>query len=60
MIVVDSRNHRLQLVDDKLWFAGLVEVNTPLVRPSGIFVDQMDILVTNYQGKSVVRYKIVD
>ena len=26
MIVVDSRNHRIQLIDDKLWFAGLVEV----------------------------------
>jgi len=60
MMVVDSRNHRLQLIDDKLWFAGMVEVDPPLARPSGIFVEGMDILVTNYQGKSVVRYKIVD
>jgi len=60
MIVVDSRNHRLQLIDDKLWFAGMVEVDRPLARPSGIFVEQTDIIVTNYQGKSVVRYKIMD
>ena len=26
MLVVDSRNHRLQLIDDNLWFAGLAEV----------------------------------
>merc|ERR1719209_537726 len=48
MIVVDSRNHRLQLIDDKLWFAGTVEVDRPLSRPSGIFVAQKDILVSNY------------
>ena len=31
MIVVDSRNHRLQLIDDKLRFAGMVEVSMNLM-----------------------------
>jgi len=60
MMVADSRNHRLQLIDNSLVFAGLVKVDVPLVRPSGLYLDQenMEIIVSNYQGKSVVRYKI--
>jgi len=60
MMVADSRNHRLQLIDNSLDFAGLVKVDVPLVRPSGLYLDQanMEIIVSNYQGKSVVRYKL--
>jgi len=61
MMVADSRNHRLQLIDHNLAFAGLVQVDVPLARPSGLYVDKVnkEIIVSNYQGKSVVRYKMV-
>merc|ERR1712096_567845 len=39
MMVVDSRNHRLQLFDKDLNYIGLVKVDIPLSRPSGIFLD---------------------
>merc|ERR1712096_537339 len=39
MMVVDSRNHRLQLFDKALNYIGLVKVDIPLSRPSGIFLD---------------------
>jgi len=60
MLVVDSRNHRLQLIDNDMCFAGVVEVDKPLARPIGIHVNGMNVLVTNYQGRSLVKYKIVN
>merc|ERR1712129_44932 len=61
MMVVDSRNHRLQLIDNGLSFAGMVKVDKPLARPSGIFVDRVnrDIFVSNYLGRSVMKYKMM-
>ena len=39
-----------------------LQVDIPLSRPSGIFLDRvnMDIVVSNYLGKSVARYKLGD
>eukprot|EP00092_Neocalanus_flemingeri_P065635 GFUD01079851.1.p1 GENE.GFUD01079851.1~~GFUD01079851.1.p1 ORF type:complete len:165 (-),score=45.11 GFUD01079851.1:34-528(-) len=61
MMVVDSRNHRLQLIDRDHNFVGLVKVDIPLARPSGIFLDRFnkEIVVSNYLGKSVTRYRMV-
>ena len=76
MVVVDSRNHRLQVFDSDMTFVGMVEVelkwlylflhscfvqvDIPLTRPSGIYMDHesMNIFVTNYAGKSLVKYKM--
>eukprot|EP00092_Neocalanus_flemingeri_P022721 GFUD01024641.1.p1 GENE.GFUD01024641.1~~GFUD01024641.1.p1 ORF type:complete len:831 (-),score=247.59 GFUD01024641.1:158-2524(-) len=60
MMVVDSKNHRLQLFDSKYAFCGIVKVDQPLARPSGIFLDiqSRDLFVSNYSDQSVVSYKI--
>merc|ERR1719186_1151827 len=60
MMVVDSKNHRLQLVDINYTFCGIVQVDHPLVRPSGIVLDhsKRELFVSNYGDQSVVCYKI--
>eukprot|EP00092_Neocalanus_flemingeri_P040834 GFUD01044453.1.p1 GENE.GFUD01044453.1~~GFUD01044453.1.p1 ORF type:complete len:601 (+),score=162.83 GFUD01044453.1:671-2473(+) len=60
MMVVDSKNNRLQLFDSKYAFCGIVKVDQPLARPSGIFLDiqSRDLFVSNYSDQSVVSYKI--
>jgi len=60
IIIVDSKNNRLQLVDRDYTFCGAVKVDSPLSRPSGIFLSQEDrmIFVSNYAQQSVVCYQI--
>merc|ERR1740137_93525 len=61
MMVVDSRNHRLQLIADDHAYVGMVKVDIPLARPSGVFVDRVNrnIIVSNYLGMSVVKYEMM-
>jgi len=60
LIIVDSKNNRLQLVDKEYTFCGDVKVDSPLLRPSGIFwySDERKIFVSNYAKQSVVCYQI--
>ena len=39
MIVVDSRNHRLQVINSELEFVGFVASNSQFSRPMGIHFD---------------------
>jgi len=60
MMVVDSKNDRLQLVSKDYTICGLVKVDTPLSKPSGIFLDQDqgEIVVSSYADQTVRLYKI--
>jgi len=60
MIVADSRNHRLQIWSSKNEYVGDVKVDTPLKRPSGIYLDKKyrELYVLNYWGNSMVKYRI--
>ena len=59
MVVVDSRNHRLQVINSELEFVGFVASNNQFSRPMGIYFDfeTRDLLVTNKGSKSVSRFE---
>ena len=61
MIVVDSRNHRLQIIGVDQECAGFVKPDPPFARPTRIFVDpeQRELYVSNKLSKVVVKYKIM-
>ena len=59
VLVVDSRNHRLQVVDvSKNIFLGFVKTEPALARPSDVYIDKKkrDLYVTNKLSKTVIRY----
>jgi len=60
LIVVDSGNNRLQVVDSNWNICGALKVDRPLVRPSGVFFDKenTELWVCNYGDGSVVCYSI--
>ena len=64
MIVVDTRNHRLQLVqDDGTWLAMVKPASgspSPYARPCAAFLDTdlRELYVCNKLAKSVVRCKL--
>ena len=60
MLVVDSRNHRLQLVSEDMEYLGVVRTDTPLTRPGKVHLDTVNkqILVTNQLSKTLVRYQL--
>jgi len=60
IIVADSRNHRLQIFNSQNEFVGIVKVDVPLRRPSGIYLDKKhaELSVLNYWGNSMVKYRI--
>ena len=59
MVVVDSRNHRLQVINSELEFVGFVASNSQFSRPMGIHFDFVtrDLLVTNKGSKSVSKFE---
>ena len=61
MIVVDSRNHRLQIISPHQECIGVVKPDPPIARPSKIFVDSQsrELYVSNKLSKVVVKYKIM-
>ena len=61
MIVVDSRNHRLQIINPDQECIGVVKPDPPIARPSRIFVDSQagELYVSNKLSKVVVKYKIM-
>ena len=61
MIVVDSRNHRLQIISPHQDCIGVVKPDPPIARPSRIFVDSQsrELYVSNKLSKVVVKYKIM-
>ena len=60
MLVVDSRNHRLQLVSEDMEYLGVVRTDTPLTRPGKVHLDTVNkqILVTNQLSRTLVRYQL--
>ena len=59
MVVVDSRNHRLQVINSKLEFSGLVSSNHDFSRPLSIHFDfeSRDFCVTNKGSRTVSQYE---
>jgi len=59
-IVADSLNHRLQIFNNIGNYVGLVKVDLPVNRPSGIYLDQdlWELYVLNYWGNSMTKYRI--
>ena len=59
VLVVESKNNRLQIIRDDGTFYGHVKVDTPLNRPSRICLDQVQkkLYVSNFAGQSVVCYQ---
>jgi len=60
MIIVDSSNNRLQIVDSEWNAVGTVKVDRPLLRPSGIYFDKetSELYVSNFGDSSVVVYQL--
>ena len=59
MVVVDSRNHRLQIINKELEFVGFVASNAQFSRPISIHFDfeSRDLLVTNKGSKSASKFE---
>lgn len=62
-LVADSRNHRVQIFDRLRNFLGFVKFDTPIKRPSAIYLDyendgQAVLYVLNLWGKSAAKYSI--
>jgi len=57
VLVVDSRNHRLQ-VSDMNDFIGFVKTEPALARPSNVYIDKKkrDLYVTNKLSKTLIRF----
>jgi len=60
LIVTDTNNNRLQLLDGELKFCGAVKVDRKLVKPVGIFFDakRRELLICNQGEGSVVGYRL--
>merc|ERR1719397_2097917 len=60
LIVTDTNNNRLQLLDGNLGFCGAVKVDRKLVKPVGIFFDakRRELLICNQGEGSVVGYRL--
>ena len=59
MVVVDSRNHRLQIINKELEFVGFVASNAQFSRPISIHFDfeSRDLLVINKGSKSASKFE---
>ena len=59
MVVVDSRNHRLQIINNELEFVGFVASNAQFSRPISIHFDfeSRDLLVINKGSKSASKFE---
>ena len=60
MVVVDSRNHRLQVFNSEGEFVGFIVSNAHFSRPMSLHFDfkSRDLLVTNKGSKTASKYKI--
>jgi len=56
ILVVDSHNHRIQLINPDYTFAAMVKVDYPLARPTSIFLDgsNRQLWVANFLSNNVV------
>ena len=59
MVVVDSRNHRLQVFDSKAEFVGFIASNDHFSRPMSLHFDfkSRDLLLINKGSKTVSKYE---
>ena len=58
--MVDTRHHKLEILDVNGNTAGFVRVDKPLARPTGAFLDRerMELWVANNLSHNVIRYKL--
>ncbi len=63
MLVADAGNNRIQLFDVKRNFLGVVRMNTPLSRPSGLHFDieSLDpvIYVLNLKNSNMIKIELL-
>ena len=61
MVVVDSRNHRLQIFNSDAEFIGFIATDAHFSRPMSLLIDfkSRDLLVTNKGSKTVSKYTII-
>ena len=59
MVVVDSRNHRIQVINSELDFVGFIASNAQFSRPISIHFDfkSRDLFVTNKGSRVVWKFE---
>jgi len=61
ILVADSRNHRICLLDKNGNWLGKVPLSPPVRRPSAVLLDNKDLYCLNLHGSNaLVKYKYVD
>ena len=60
MMVLDSRNMRIQVINGETEYLGCLKVNSPLARPSRFYLDteNKELYISNKLSKNVLRCKI--
>ena len=60
MIIVDSRNHRLQIINSQHSCIGFLKSSTAFARPTRVYMDPEaeEVFVSNKGTGSVVKFRI--